>query len=206
MKPAIFNTAMVRAILDGRKTQTRRIASDTAELVYRCAKSTPSAPYQIGDIIYVRETFGTQIRTRYGGVGEFLVYRADYQNKELQHEGYPAKFKSSFVKWKPSIHMPKEHARLFLRVKDIRIERLNEISHEDSIKEGIIKDKEHESWILGWKNYSRNVAENEFMTPHGSFKSLWESIYGNGSFDNRYVWVIEFERISKEEAYRYEIK
>lgn len=229
MKPIIFNTEMVRAILDGRKTQTRRSCLNIVEKDYGflvCSKPngkghiTPLkefdmackmainhyAPYQIGDVIYVRETFIHGVKydendrplttedgsdwiwkTYYRADGEYL----NWVNTDGDEINPP---------WKPSIHMPKECARLFLRVKDVRIERLNDISHEDSIKEGIIKDKEHESWILGWKNYSRNVAENEFMTPCGSFKSLWESIYGNGSFDSRYVWVIEFEQISKEEV------
>lgn len=192
MKPAIFNTEMVRAILDGRKTHMRRtikkyIYEPNPRVVRRMIETgNLKQPYKVGDIIYVRETFGTQIRTRYGGVGEFLVYRADYQNKELQHEGYPAKFKNSFVKWKPSIHMPKKYARLFLRLKDVRIERLNEISEEDAIAEGC--------WY--------GVGSREIDPPLGKdlFPNLWESIYGNGSFDNRYVWVIEFELISKEEA------
>lgn len=190
MKPAIFNTEMVRAILDGRKTQTRRIASATAELVYRCAKSTPSAPYQIGSIIYVRETWGTCNEYELFGNGfpnptkvikKHVVYRAD--NVSPPDDG----------KWKPSIHMPKEYARLFLRVKDIHIERLNEISEEDIIAEGCAQE---DTEIM----LDDGSTVGCYLTLEASFRLLWESIYGDGSFDNRYVWVIEFEKISKEEA------
>lgn len=185
MKPAIFNTEMVRAILDGRKTQTRRIASDTAELVYRCAKCTPSSPYQVGDIIYVRETFGVVYSSNEYDDDPRVYYKASPDPYDMHHD---------VKKWKPSIHMPKEYARLFLIVKDVRIERLNEISEEDAIAEGI------ERFKSGFKSYGKHFCENTICPPIESFSRLWESIYGIGSFDNRYVWVTEFERISKEEA------
>lgn len=200
MKPAIFNTEMVKAILDGRKTQTRRIASDTAELVYRFAKSTPSAPHQVGDIIYVREKFciGT-IDGNTSGHREYWCIR-QYDESDTVFYFADCHDENGFcdsdrlVKWKPSIHMPKKHARLFLRVKDVRIERLNEISDEDAKAEGI------EHFKSGFKSYGKHFCENTICPPIESFLRLWESIYGNGAFDNRFVWVIEFKPISKEEA------
>lgn len=186
MKPAIFNTDMVRAILDDRKTNTRRMFSKYLKKVIDYAYALGEigsngidsdfsdgdkkylmafAPHKVGDIIYVRETFSEWI---------------DYDTRSLSRVTYKASDEDCNGKWKPSIHMPKEYARLFLRVKDVRIDRLNEISEEDAEKEGI-------------KCWSGESALINFMT-------LWESIYGDGSFDNRYVWVIEFERISKEEA------
>ena len=194
MKPAIFNTEMVRAILDGRKTQTRRIASDTAELVYRCAKSTPSAPYKIGDIIYVRETFVVGIPDGAEPESESNPMTVFYKADDSVHGWMNEDWDEVNIPWKPSIHMPKEYARLFLRVKDVRVERLNEISEEDAISEGI------EHFKSGFKSYGKHFCENTICHPIESFSRLWESIYGNGSFDNRYVWVIEFEQISKEEA------
>lgn len=204
MKPAILNTDMVRAILDGRKLIYKNITAVANQTITQSATDdTPSflfarkgekilvnkilgqdhwskgsfkyicqdiekkyggfyvkdeeisinTPYKVGDIIYVRETWG-EVN------GEIF-----YKEKLLRES-------SLRLKWKPSIHMPKEYARLFLRVKDVRIERLNDISEEDAIKEGA----------------------------YDTFASLWESIYGDGTFDNRYVWGVEFERISKEEA------
>lgn len=206
MKPAIFNTAMVRAILDDRKTNTRRPFSKYLKKVIDAAYAMGEirsngidsdfddsdkkylmafAPHKVGDIIYVRETWGTCNEYELFGSGfpnpekvikKHVVYRAD--NVSPPDDG----------KWKPSIHMPKEYARLFLRVKDVRIERLNEISADDACKEG-----------LDWKDYWCDNGQS-INDPREWFKTLWESIYGNGSFDNRYVWVIEFEVISKEEA------
>lgn len=95
----------------------------------------------------------------------------------------------------------REMARTFIRITNIRVERLNEISYEDALAEGIARDfdRGNEWWL--WKNYSTEKFEFEYdFRPEESFGTLWESIYGNGSFDNRYVWVIEFEQISKEEA------
>lgn len=202
MKPAIFNTEMVRVILDGRKTQTRRakgvplshhtlyqqrINADGYLIATFDGSITIKSEYKVGDIIYVRETWNHtanesdlldhEPRNKIGG--RFIVYRADGE------QIHPIHGKSI---WKPSIHMPKEYARLFLRVKDIRIERLNEISADDACKEG-----------LDWKDYWCDNGQS-INDPREWFKSLWESIYGNGSFDNRYVWVTEFEKISKEEA------
>lgn len=140
------------------------------------------SPYIVGDIIYVRETWCNVILDRNTNKEQkSVMYKADAGIEWVEpDDGFK-------IPWKPSIHMPKEYARLFLRVKDVRIERLNEISEEDAQKEG---------------------CEAKLVPPDGGshpyyegFRTLWESIYGNGSFDNRYVWVIEFERISKEEAH-----
>jgi len=186
MKPAIFNTDMVRAILDGRKTQSRRRgATATSELVYRCSFETPSSPYKKGDIIYVRETFKTYSDiTMDKEIG--VIYKADNHTALIPCE-YNRTFEyATYDKWLPSIHMPKEYARLFLRVKDVRIERLNEISEEDAIAEGCY--------------YGKGGGEVDPPAGNDLFPNLWESIYGKDSFNDDYVWVIEFEKISKEEA------
>lgn len=229
MKPAIFNTAMVRAILALIKKNTRRPFSKYLKKVIDAAYAMGEigsngidsdfddsdkkylmsfAPYQVGDIIYVRETWNHtanesdlldhEPRNKIGG--RFIVYRADGE------QIHPIHGKSI---WKPSIHMPKEYARLFLRVKDVRIERLNEISEDDAIKEGInrISGDEGSNYnpeyyhgeLLAFKNKHWHTPKF-FDSAHKAFWNLWESIYGKDSFDNRYVWVIEFEPISKEEA------
>jgi hypothetical protein len=209
MKPAIFNTAMVRSILDGLKTQTRRSITVHEKCVIENTykedgylfvdfdgRVPKKAPYKVGDIIYVRETWGTCNEYELFGNGfpnpakvikKHVVYRAD--NVSPPDDG----------KWKPSIHMPKEYARLFLRVKDVRVERLNEISDDDAKAEGV-----NGSMCRNSCTYSNPDAYDDCMycdiTHRCHFRYLWESIYGDGSFDNGYVWVIEFERISKEEA------
>lgn len=208
MKPAIFNTDMVRAILDGRKTQTRRRgATATAELVYRCSFETPSAPYKKGDIIYVRETFARGVEHDENDYplttedGSDWIWTTYYRADNNLFNWVNGDDDDCNVPWKPSIHMPKEYARLFLRVKDVRIERLNEISEEDLYSEGIIPHSPQDCPC----NYTEypcdscwNYSEHEDMK--GQFKELWESIYGKGSFNDDYVWVVEFEKISKEEA------
>lgn len=102
----------------------------------------------------------------------------------------------------PSIHMPKEACRIFLRVKSVRVERLQDISHEDSLSEGIIEYNDGT-----FKNYftKKGLRESdgvECLLPNGSFQSLWSSINGIESWKaNPWVWVIEFERIEKPEGF-----
>lgn len=244
MKPAIFNTAMVRAILDGLKTQTRRelkVPSDTVfsyktewKNTYTFSQQegtatkifTVKAPYKVGDIIYVRETwaevfeieyidfgvcereiknisdcisnFGSISKTQVGMSSRFAPPNAEERMRYIVYKAENLEYANKKYKllWNPSIHMPKEYARLFLRVKDVRIERLNEISEEDALAEGILRiDEDDGLWYPDYIKWGRL-----YKYAKSSFQTLWESIYGNGSFDNRYVWVIEFEQISKEEA------
>ena len=182
MKPILFSTNMVRAILDNRKTVTRRVvkpqplwrkppiqqsgrpeywANWDDEKIYK-------SPYRPGDTLYVRETF-------WPGVAGVYEYKADYED----NPGYA---------WKPSIHMPREASRIFLRVTGVRVERLQDISMKDVRNEGIEYDIE------------RPVAS------YGKFVELWDStirpgiraLYGWGG--NPWVWVIEFERCQKPET------
>lgn len=207
-KPILFNTQMVRAILDGRKSCTRRIAKpqweecpnckyvhneyiydNLAENVY-CARCgyplVPErrAPYQPGDILYVRETWcGWYLPL----VGMHYCYRATEPdgNKRPTSPEYDCVVEK--ISWHPSIHMPKEAARIWLKVTDVRVEQLQDISGEDLIKEGI---------DFFQSNYVR-VAFNEF-------KNIWNSTIKKSDLDrygwnaNPWVWVIEFERCESE--------
>lgn len=204
--PILFNTDMVRAILDGRKTVTRRICKDANEHVvpdmsfYDAEKRTyavhnfadkehtnqlstveRTCPICPGDTLYVRETWH-KYKKRVGNgegchIAEFYGYKSSIANSEDANEP-----------WKPSIHMPKEAARIWLKVKDVRVERLQEISGGDLLKEGI---------DLFQSNYVR-VAFDEF-------KNLWNSTIKKEDLDrygwdaNPWVWVIEFERCEKPE-------
>ncbi len=202
IKPILFNTEMVRAILDGRKTQTRRIVKPQPKRPYIMEK-TPNGrfyqvletgegtdfefepPYHPGDILYVRETWQQTESVGY-------IYRADraehgsaaYYNEHARLSGG----------WRPSIHMPKEAARIFLRVTDVRVETLCNMTISDLQKEGVLP--------AGY------ISQYAIMTSEcfEQFKALWDStiklanISRYGWDANPWVWVIEFERCEKPEA------
>lgn len=236
MKPILFNTEMVRAIQDDRKTTTRRIIKPQpkSKLAYVSAghghgkwhypsedawkywddesfkhsenlteedlKQSWTPPAQHGDILYVRETF-FEVRGKY-------YYKADEK-----HLGLNALIGGKeFFKWHPSIHMPKEAARLFLRVTGVRVERLQEISNQDVIREGV-----KPQWINGGCHCTAyqdgcldepcpNRDAYEWSCHVTPFSELWDSTIPQKDLNrygwnaNPWVWVIEFERISKEEA------
>jgi hypothetical protein len=175
MKPILFQTDMVKAILEGRKTQTRRVMGcsgalypneTVADWVVRW-KVKPR--YQVGDILWVRETWTLMEPTCNEGPG-FYLYKAD----EPVCENSPW-----FSKWHPSIYMPKEAARIFLEVTDVRVERVNDISEEDAKSEGCDK-------LL----MTTSSAKNNFM-------NLWNRINerrGYGWETNPWVWVISFKK------------
>ena len=204
MKPILFNTDMVRAILAGRKTVTRRVVKPQpkSHIAYACMgngcgkwgypgkdawkywdddsfrlpddiskdelKMHWTPPCNTGDILYVRETWYKD-PTRY-------MYKANYSDTEkFFRDG-----KEVQIKWHPSIHMPKDAARLFLRVTDVCVERLQDIDDAGVVSEGM------------------NIGD--------PFDELWDStikpadlpLYGRDA--NPWVWVIEFERVRKETA------
>lgn len=217
-KPILFNTEMVKAILDGRKTCTRRVIkkwSDYDETIpcktgfwkefnerdgityikdYNFSSSwwpekeyiKRKSPYQVGDILYVRETF-CEVPYEYEHIpmenGHITVpkiaYRAD---SKIDYTGI----------WKPSIHMPKELARIFLKVTNVRVERLQDMSIQDMINEGVKASD---------ITTNRGVIEYRVVN---RFEELWDSTvkkkdldkYGFGA--NPWVWVIEFERVEAE--------
>jgi hypothetical protein len=195
MKPILFSTPMVQAIIDGRKTMTRRvIKQNSTALNWIDSGFTPEfildkgndaiIPYKVGDILWVRETICGFI----GRNTTQFVYKASVHSDWMEY----AKEKFGY-KWTPSIHMPKEAARIFLRVMGIRAERLQDISEEDAIAEGIEIVKENVP-VIPYKDYLGKY--NYYSNPINSFKSLWQSINGEQSWEhNPYVWVIAFVRI-----------
>lgn len=214
-KPILFNTDMVRAILDGKKTVTRRIVKHdpeecTSKVVNGVCKICDDkggfylpddyvkarSPYQIGDILYVRETWG---------ISNFdideqtvdIVYKAGNEKENCQRIILPKdkfehlynNYSESEPDWHPSIHMPKEAARIFLRVTNVRVERLQDITPEQIDAEGC-------------KEYAYNAKPGELLPSKPTwFKIIWDStikksdIVKYGWVANPYVWVIEFERI-----------
>ena len=184
IKPILFNTEMVRAILDGKKTCTRIIVKPqpTAHYGAQCIKP----PYQPGDILYVRETW-SELSSGY-------EYKADGEN--IDHLG-------NMIKWKPSIRMPKEAARIFLKVTDVRVERLQEITEDGAKAEGI-----NEEWAMSWWSptyYDPDSGGYPKYRDTFAFevwnKTIKKSDIGRyGWYANPWVWVIEFERCEKPEG------
>jgi hypothetical protein len=200
MKPILFSTPMVKAILDGRKTQTRRVVKINGQpisspeerleltedgLIYHSVNSMSGyykLSYQPSDILWVRETWRAT-----GVISEPYAYKADEEVLNLLGES--GQILSIRYAWRPSIFMPRAAARIFLRVTDVRAERLQDITEEDARAEGcstkILND--------GWKNIGTLTARDEFIT-------LWEHLNakrGLGWDTNPWVWVISFERCEK---------
>lgn len=184
--PILFNTEMVRAVLSGNKTQTRRIVKDDVDYFLNQVQGQPQLIDNVyigiagkqkvsiklkirkDDILWVRETFG-QILSY-----DMICYKADCYNEEKPVLG-----------WKPSIFMPKEACRLFLKVKNIRIERLQKINRGDAMAEGCPFP---------------NLAKGE--NPVLWFTNLWKSINGKESWEaNPFVWVIEFEKVERPQGF-----
>lgn len=200
--PILFNTEMVRAILDGRKGATRRIVKGFIpnDAIWGYTAFTPKGyiscrgtfadgygekffklPCEPGDILYVRETWGHPISLN---SDKQYVFRAD----KIAESG----FKNDSHIWYPSIHMPKEAARIWLKVTDVRVERLNDITDKDAEREGAQPDYPFDYDVDKWPNLEH-------------FKKNWNSTIKKSDIDrygwdaNPYVFVIEFIRIDKPE-------
>jgi hypothetical protein len=195
LSPISFNSDMVRVILEGRKTLTRRIVKGTALEWLAPDMFTPEfvgnpenflCPFgNSGDVLWVRETFNADHELIDNG--SKIYYAADYKGSKERKDltGF----------WSPSIHMPFKAARIFLRIKSVRVEQLQDITEVDAIAEGIQILEPDEAYF----DYKEEAGS--YATARGSFTSLWEKINGESSWNaNPWVWVIKFERISKEEA------
>ncbi|MCX8533073.1 hypothetical protein [Chryseobacterium luquanense] len=198
-KPILFSTDMVQANLDGRKTNTRRIIDEKhygfLEYAFKNKKNlvdwiSKNAKYQMEDVLWVRETFQQTIMTKSGN--KAFLFKADLDL-----------FDPEIVSWSPSIHMPKEAARMFLKILNVRVERVQDISNEDAIAEGIEYIGDIRDSAI-FRNYMRPGKEKQFDYgfPHNSFSSLWEKINGKASWkQNPFVWVYEYQIIEKPENF-----
>jgi len=200
-RPILFSTEMVRAILDGRKTITRRVIKpqpplsrfgiSSWEVSVFDADKRHICPYgKPGTILWVRETWCKHTDIHDNSFEEPLIagyyYKADAPKYWVDDR--------EIVKWRPSIHMPKEAARLFLKVTNVRVERLQDITQEDIISEGLWSySQEFREEICKWRDCASAIQETRVKY----FKNLWDSIYakrGYGWDTNPWLWVVEFER------------
>jgi hypothetical protein len=177
--PIIFSTEMVRAILKGRKTQTRRILKAKPGHIY-LTEGDPGCPYgKIGDRLWVRESFCKN--------GELTIYKTDLGAEMLE-------------RWKPSIHLKRKDARLFLEITNIRVERLQDISEEDCQAEGVKWQWNGEcEECYQWSVSGDKKSDEWFDQAEDCYKNLWDSIHKkeNKWEDNPWVWVIEFKRVTE---------
>ena len=192
-KPIIFSTDMVKAVLAGNKTMTRRVIK--AQMVN--PKMTNGECVEIGN----DDTVHFKIKCPYGNRGDLLWVRETWREPALFEEDQMIYYKAGpsgaiDMKWKPSIHMPKKYARLWLKVVDVRLERLQDITEADAISEGIKKfTYEYGSVGYGTQRLALGAMHKDALT---AFWSLWDSINftrGYGMDKNPWVWVVEFERI-----------
>ena len=165
-RPILFSAPMVRAILDGSKTQTRRVVK--GEVVEGgVAEGCPHGT--VGDRLWVRETFRLSVPAHDGQTG-FAIYKSDFSNPP---QGL----------WKPSIYMPRKASRITLEITDVRVERLKDISESDARAEGVQASNTAEM----------KDGSPCYSLP---YRALWETINGTGSWDlNPWVWAITFKRI-----------
>lgn len=200
VKPIIFSTKMVQAILGGRKTQTRRVMKPQPEsplyklpgrdeyFFGRCVENNYhdtvlKQPYQPGDILWVRETWGY---ARGGlhpekGIGySEILYKATDDSDDVE-------------RWRSSRYMPKEVARIYLRVTDVRAERVQDITEEGAMEEGF--------------PHQFDSPLHPYDGAAGAFIGTWDNLNakrGYGWDKNPWVWIYTFERVEKPEGWRYD--
>lgn len=210
--PILYQTIMVQAILDGRKTKTRRTKG--LEFVNDSVANGGTWKYlgvdELGHLM--RNNYGATnaIKCPYGEPGDILWVRESFSpfadkpwtTSNISYRTAAVDAKDKRWKWKPSIHMPKACSRIWLEVTDIKIERLQDISEQDAIAEGV------ESWIderlkskpIRYRVYEPNSDPEALYSSaaYDSFQTLWESINGIESWNlNSWVWVVSFKVLSK---------
>ena len=219
MKPILFNTAMVRAILDGEKTCTRRVIKLTKHiekqrngLYLLCAEGSIysdkefkdvidyiNPPYKVGDILYVRETwFKGDLLNDAEEIEKqgIVLYRADdIKNNNWDYDS---------IRWRPSIHMPKELARIFLKVTSVKVERLKDIDEEQAKKEGARKQLWYQPFGTKIEDEQKYVGSlvNHKINYKTGFADIWDSTVKEEKYSweaNPLIWVIEFEKVEKQE-------
>ena len=235
--PILFNTDMVLAILDERKTVTRRIVKHDVDAILNSPyhKEHPEVedkqiisklcmpPYHPGDILYVRESVFQGVWHYLDVSGEtvsVLTHDFEYYADGLhEKDHWKDKYERTWMHRRPSIHMPKEASRIWLKVKNVRVERLQDITEEQALSEGVPDDLDYPiskvycprcrgEGLIG--SVGENLGYMEVDCPDCDtaikrFKNLWNSTIKKSDIDsygldvNPWVWVIEFERCEKPE-------
>lgn len=210
--PILFKGAMVRAILEGRKTVTRRLVTNVPPLGTNSrpvpylnragrqvwgAKAGPvlemanaSCPFgQPGDRLWVRESFadlrGTGIEHRPDPAGPLSRYAYAADSPPGSHSDEARK--DYGIKWKSSIHMPRSASRILLEITDVRVERLQDITYEQAVAEGVYRE------MRVWTATDEGGVCHKYPVP--AFRDLWNSTGGDWDA-NPWVWVIEFRRVT----------
>ena len=216
-RPILFNADMVNAILDGRKSQTRRVVKPQPPsgiqsdlpgwnaLARRCPYGKP------GDRLWVRETWGV-VSHMFDANGDRHEWNPDRPAKAIHEMPFGQGFYHGHViyaadggfewagdddgggeprsAWKPSIHMPRLASRITLEIVSVRVQRLKDISKLDAEAEGVQRDEDM------WKDYLHPTDCHFAFDARTSFATLWQSINGAESWDsNPWVWVVEFKRV-----------
>lgn len=197
-RPILFSAPMVRAILEGRKTVTRRAIKVQPHIDASgnfCVGSSNygqdgygkpvtkhfvngCCPYgKLGDRLWVRETFACGLCT-----DQPYAYRATHAPEDLEAGWHDP------IKWKPSIHMPREASRILLEITDVRVERLQDITYEQAAAEGV-----HRGPLREWCASDEGGACHKYPVP--AFRDLWQSVGGDWEA-NPWVWVVEFKRVT----------
>jgi len=192
-RPILFSGPMVRPIIEGRKTQTRRVIkmkpsgnflgyikerlsywfqNEPLSIEIKCPFGVP------GDRLWVRETYFWNGINEDQKNNEHCYYRADGEIQEQVEDS------EGFTKWNPSIFMPRWASRITLEIENVRVERLQEITEEDALKEGC--------------EIGHGLDDSSPFFAKGQFKQLWDTINGPRSWsENPWVWVIEFKRVER---------
>ena len=200
-RPILFNGEMIRAVLDGKKTQTRRVIKPQPRFLkslwfWTLSKynsmgipespdkvALAKCPYgKVGDRLWVRETFYSDVTQAqyedvYGGTGIF------YKATEIEPD---------IFRWKPSIFMPRWASRITLEVVSVRVERVQDGSPDDYKAEGLYQSGWNGCWQVS------KTDKKQHRRPMGAFKTLWNSINDKRGFgwdENPFVWVVEFKRV-----------
>ena len=193
-KPILFSGKMVRAILDDRKTMTRRVVKPQPEQDTDCPyhigtgieRKARICPYgKPGDRLWVRETFAEGLSNKEG-----IAYRATSKWYDFE-DGTPENFKE--IKWKPSIFMPRWASRITLEITNVRVERLQDISEEDAKREGV--ESNFDEGVVYYGPLNKGHADARI-----AFSWLWDSINAKRGYSwesNPWVWVVEFKRIKE---------
>jgi hypothetical protein len=211
--PILFNTEMVRAILDGRKRQTRRIPR--YQIDYHADEHGPpegwysrnkrqlwNGPYAIedfiarwcpygqpGDLLWVREAWALRSGVEPAKASSLIAPPTIWYRADGTVVNHPVEALPTIGKWRPSIHMPRWASRLTLRVTDVRVERVQDISYNDCIEEGVHEDG------AGW-HFEMPAPTLGYAGPDRAFAELWDSINAKRGFGwetNCWVWAISFE-------------